>query len=148
MFQIREIYAKCSMEHITSTQPFKDCMQLIGFQSQLKLVDNIKNALKEINSLIKIDSTKPLRSTPTKNNINVAANDLGINFSKTIRVHMMTFLRQIENANSESTVFSSEADTEINMETENVPASRYKLKEVNKILMKLFVIIEPIASYI
>ncbi|CAB3243566.1 unnamed protein product [Arctia plantaginis] len=128
---VREIYTKCVVESITETIAFKDCMQLLKFQSQMKLVETIKNGLKIVNSYLQAASpVKPLRSSPTKNNLNsiVLSDDLGENFAKTLRVHLLTFLRQIENANPEYTVSSNSLPaTEVN--NENTPGSRYKLKE-------------------
>ncbi|XP_075970562.1 origin recognition complex subunit 3 [Anticarsia gemmatalis] len=126
---VREIYTRCAVEWITDTQPFKECMQLINFQSQVKLVETVKNALKLINSYTQSASpVKPLRSSPMKNNVNNIClnNDLGDSFAKTLRVHLLTFLRQIENANTEATTNVIPETDSIN---ENVPGNRYKLKE-------------------
>lgn len=131
--QVREIYTKCAVECITNTPAFRECMQLLSFQSQVKLVESVKSALKVVNThLQNVSPVKPLRSTPTKNNIsNVILNkDFGDNFVKAIRVHLLTFLRQIENANTEATVMSRACDPEDDVE--NNPGNRYKLKEVKK----------------
>lgn len=106
-------------------------MQLIEFQSQVKLVETIKTALKLVNSTLKISSpVKPFRSTPTKINMEIIhlSNDLGENFIKTVRVHMVMFLRQIENANTEATVSNTLMDNENDVDI--TPGNRYKLKEV------------------
>ncbi|XP_053602872.1 origin recognition complex subunit 3 [Plodia interpunctella] len=127
---VREIYTKCAQENVTSTQAFKECMQLINFQSQVKLVDSIKNALKIVNTALQVVSpVKPLRTTPSKSNVdNIVINhDTGENFVKAIRVHLMMFSRQIENASTECSVISEVVDDE--NEVENVPGNRYKLKE-------------------
>lgn len=128
---VREIYTKCAGESITKTPTFKECMQLINFQSQLKLLDSIQGALKVVNSELQVVSpVKPLRSSPTKNNANklVLNNELGETFAKTVRVHLLTFLRQLEKANTEATVLANVAnETENDMEI--VPGNRYKLKE-------------------
>ncbi|XP_047986060.1 origin recognition complex subunit 3 [Leguminivora glycinivorella] len=128
---VREIYTKCAGESITKTPTFKECMQLINFQSQLKLLDSIQGALKVVNSELQgLSPVKPLRSSPTKNNSNklVLNNDLGETFAKTVRIHLLTFLRQLENANTEATVLTNVAnETENDMEI--VPGNRYKLKE-------------------
>ncbi|XP_059059897.1 origin recognition complex subunit 3 isoform X2 [Achroia grisella] len=127
---VREIYTKCAVECVTDTQEFKECMQLINFQSQMKLVENIKQILKVINTALQVVSpVKPLRATPTKNNLsNIQLNsDLGENFVKTIRVHLLMFLRQIENASTETNVITSGTENEVN--SENTPGNRYKLKE-------------------
>lgn len=125
------------MEHITSTQPFRECMQLLGFQSQVKLAESIKNALKEVNAVLQIASpNKPLRSTPSKNNINSSTlnNELGPEFAKSIRIHFLTFLRQIENANNEATVLANAGmDDEHDLEVDVGPGNRYKLKEVRNL---------------
>ncbi|XP_039749028.1 origin recognition complex subunit 3 [Pararge aegeria] len=130
---VREIYAKCSIEHVTNTQPFKECMQLLNFQSQVKMADSIKNALKEINSVLQIVSpVKPLRSTPSKTNMNSIAvnNDLGQDFAKSISIHFLTFLRQIENAHNEAPVLAyANHERENDLETDIIPGNRYKLKE-------------------
>ncbi|XP_063821346.1 origin recognition complex subunit 3 [Ostrinia nubilalis] len=128
---VREIYTKCAVECITSTLAFKECMQLIQFQSQVKLADTIKSALKVVNSALQISSpVKPLRSTPTKNNLNniTLNNDMGEGFVKTVRVHLLMFLRQIEHANTEATVLCNESE-DFENSPENVPGNRYKLKE-------------------
>ncbi|KAM3962283.1 LOW QUALITY PROTEIN: origin recognition complex subunit 3 [Aphomia sociella] len=128
---VREIYTKCAVECVTGTQGFKECMQLIQFQSQIKLIESIKHALKVVNGALQVVSpVKPLRSTPTKNNLNnVQLNsDVGENFIKTVRVHLLMFLRQIENANTEASALSKEADEDDN-DLENTPGNRYKLKE-------------------
>lgn len=130
LFQVREIYTKCTVELVTDTQPFKESMQLLNFQSQVRLIETIKSALKVINTTLQIVSpVKPLRSTPTKNNLNnINLNeDLGENFLKTVRVHLLLFSRQIENANTEVTVLTEES---VDPDVENVPANRYKLKQV------------------
>ncbi|XP_047526742.1 origin recognition complex subunit 3 [Vanessa atalanta] len=130
---VRELYAKCSLECVTSTQPFKECMQLLNFQSQMKLGETIKSALKDVNTCLQVTSPiKPLRSTPSKNNIhNIALkNDLGQDFAKTIKIHLMTFLRQIENASNDASVFTNtDMDTENDLDNVNIPGNRYKLKE-------------------
>ncbi|CAH2107349.1 unnamed protein product [Euphydryas editha] len=126
---IRELYTKCSMECVTNTQPYRESMQLLNFQSQLKLIETIKNALKEINFDIPVT---PLRSTPSKNNLHniTLKNDLGLDFAKTIRIHLLTFLRQIENACNDTSVFTNtDMDAENDLENINVPGNRYKLKE-------------------
>ncbi|KAF9415006.1 hypothetical protein HW555_007273 [Spodoptera exigua] len=128
---VREIYTKCASENVTSTTAFKDCMQLLKFQSQVKLVESIKSALKIVNSYLQDASpVKPLRSTPSKNNLNkiTLSDDLGENFVKSLRVHLLTFLRQIEHANTETTVTTSAVSDSENAD-ENVPGNRYKLKE-------------------
>jgi hypothetical protein len=108
-------------------------MLLINFQSQIKLVESIKNALKVVNSALQNSSpVKPLRSTPVKNYLNNIAltNDVGENFVKTIRVHLLMFLRQIEHANTEFTI-SSKGPDETENDGENILENRYKLKEVS-----------------
>ncbi|XP_049865911.1 origin recognition complex subunit 3 [Pectinophora gossypiella] len=127
---MREIYTKCTIDLVTDTHEFKECMLLLGFQSQVKMVEGIKNALKVINSLQNVSPVKPLRSTPTKNNYNniKPSDDLGENFVKTVRVHLMIFLRQIENANTEATVLTK-YNTDDDDDVENIPGNRYKLKE-------------------
>ncbi|XP_026729471.1 origin recognition complex subunit 3 [Trichoplusia ni] len=128
---VREIYTRCSAECVTDTPAFKDCMQLLKFQSQFKLVESIKNALKIINSYLQVVSpVKPLRTSPIKNNLNNMSlnDDLGQNFVKSLRVHLLTFLRQIENANTETTVLTN-ISPEADANDENVPGNRYKLKE-------------------
>ncbi|XP_063621451.1 origin recognition complex subunit 3 [Cydia splendana] len=128
---VREIYTKCAGESVTKTPTFKECMQLIKFQSQLKLLDSIQGALKVVNAELHVVSpVKPLRSSPTKNNANklVLNNELGETFAKTVRVHLLTFLRQLENANTEATVLAEVAN-ETENDTEIVPGNRYKLKE-------------------
>ncbi|KAH9627623.1 hypothetical protein HF086_010775 [Spodoptera exigua] len=128
---VREIYTKCASENVTSTTAFKDCMQLLKFQSQVKLVESIKSALKIVNTYLQDASpVKPLRSTPSKNNLNkiTLSDDLGENFVKSLRVHLLTFLRQIEHANTETTVTTSAVSDSENAD-ENVPGNRYKLKE-------------------
>ncbi|CAH0727822.1 unnamed protein product, partial [Brenthis ino] len=125
---VREIYAKCSSQNITNTPEFRESMQLLQFQSQFKLVESIKAALKEIATFQIASPVKPLRSTPLKNNTNMSLNnDLGQDFAKSVRVHLMTFLRQIENANNESSIYTH-VETE-NGNMDNIPGNRYKLKE-------------------
>ncbi|XP_014363430.2 origin recognition complex subunit 3 [Papilio machaon] len=127
---VREIYSKCAVENITGTQAFRECMQLINFQSQYKLVDTIKDALKSVNTCLQITSPmKALRSTPVKNNQNdISVNTIGESLMKTIRIHLLMFLRQIESANNQATLLTDgDEDTEI--KTEAVPGDRYKLKE-------------------
>lgn len=114
-------------------------MQLIHFQSQVKLAESIKSALKVVNSALQIFSpVKPLRSTPTKNNLNniTLNSDVGEGFVKTVRVHLLMFLRQIEHANTEATVLCNETE-DLENDTENVPGNRYKLKEVKIIKYNL-----------
>lgn len=109
-------------------------MQLLSFQSQVKLVESIKSALKVVNTHIKnVSPVKPLRSTPTKNNMsNIILNkDLGEAFVKTMRMHLLTFLRQIENANTDSTLIGNNTAGPEDV-VENTPENRYKLKEVRK----------------
>lgn len=130
---VREVYTKCATECITDTPSFKECMQLLSFQSQIKIVDTITGALKLLNShLQSVSPIKPLQATPKKNNNNTdkvfAHRELGESFAKTVRVHLMTFLRQLENANTEASI-STAMDTDTNDNVENVPGSRYKLKE-------------------
>lgn len=74
---------------------------------------------------------KPLRATPTKNNLNKLTldYDVGESFVKTVRVHLLMFLRQIEHANTEATVLCNESENFEN-DAENTPGNRYKLKEV------------------
>lgn len=111
-------------------------MQLLQFQSQLKLVESIKTALKEINTTLQVASpVKPLRSTPLKNNTNISLNDLGLDFAKSVRIHLMTFLRQIENANNESSIHTHVETENDNMDIDNIPGNRYKLKEVSIIII-------------
>nr|XP_034824414.1 origin recognition complex subunit 3 isoform X2 [Maniola hyperantus] len=127
---VREIYAKCSMELITDTQPFRECMQLLSFQSQVQLAESMKNALKEINALLQIVS--PLHPTSRKTNLNSITlnNDLGQDFAKSIRIHFLTFLRQIENANNEALVINNvNANNDNDMDVDVVPGNRFKLKE-------------------
>ncbi|XP_052738686.1 origin recognition complex subunit 3 [Bicyclus anynana] len=130
---VREIYTKCTTEHITETQPYRECMQLIGFQSQIKMAESIKNALKEVNSVLQTSSpVKPLRSTPSKTNtISVkVSNDLGQDFAKLIRIHLLTFLRQIESANNEGLILgNANEEQEHDLDTDVAPGNRYKLKE-------------------
>ncbi|XP_026328360.1 origin recognition complex subunit 3 [Hyposmocoma kahamanoa] len=153
---MREIFAKCANDCVASTQDFADCMQLLEFQSQVKLVETIKSALKVINSALKIVSpVKPLRSTPTKNNmenINLSY-DLGDNFVKTVRVHMVMFLKQIENANTEATISTTSMGNEIDVDV--TPDNRYKLKEkllqatrVDKIQSEFEMIRSRLVSYL
>ncbi|XP_068630803.1 origin recognition complex subunit 3 [Battus philenor] len=128
---VREIYSKCATENISVTTGFRECMQLINFQSQLRLIDNVKDALKTVNHALQISSpVKPLRTTPLKNNSNnvkMFDSDFGVAFIKSVRVHMMMFLRQLENANNEVTLLThSNDDKEINTK---FPGNRYKLKE-------------------
>ncbi|KAJ8732734.1 hypothetical protein PYW07_015333 [Mythimna separata] len=128
---VREIYTKCALECVTDTPAFKDCMQLLKFQSQMKLVESIKSALKIVNSYLQaVSPVRPLLSSPTKNNINniVINDDLGDNFVKSLKVHLLTFLRQIEHANTDTTV-STHDSLETENADENVPGNRYKLKE-------------------
>ncbi|XP_026751186.2 origin recognition complex subunit 3 [Galleria mellonella] len=128
---VREIYTKCAVECVTGTQGFKECMQLLNFQSQMKLVENIKQALKIINAALQVVSpVKPLRSTPTKNNLNniQLSNDIGEKFVKTIRVHLLMFSRQIENANTETCILTDNIEKGDD-NSENIPGNRYKLKE-------------------
>lgn len=101
----------------------------------MKLIDSVKGALKVVNAILQnVSPVKPLRLSPTKNNVfkekALALNDtLGDSFLKTVRVHLLTFLRHIQNANTEATILTSPgADEDFNME--NTPGSRYKLKEV------------------
>lgn len=130
------MYTKCvSSECITASAAFKECMQLLNFQSQVKLVDSIKGAVKVVNEMLQNSPTmKPLRLTPTKNyllkeNALDLGASLGENFLKTIRVLLLTFQRHIQNANTEATIVANPGmDEDSNME--NTPADRYKLKEV------------------
>ena len=126
------MYARCSLQNITNTQAFRETIQLLNFQSQVKLVESLNGALKEVNMILQMSSpVKPLRSTPLKNNINISSsNELGVDFAKNVRIHLMTFLRQIENANNEATVHSNIEAENDNMDIDNVPGNRYKLKEV------------------
>ncbi|XP_022816715.1 origin recognition complex subunit 3 [Spodoptera litura] len=128
---VREIYTKCASENVTGTSAFKDCLQLLKFQSQVKLVESIKSALKIVNTYLQNASpVKPLRSTSSKNNLKniTLSDDLGENFVKSLRVHLLTFLRQIEHANTETTVtMCAVSDTE--NADENFSGNRYKLKE-------------------
>ncbi|CAK1604203.1 unnamed protein product [Parnassius mnemosyne] len=129
---VREIYSKCASENIASTQAFKECMQLINFQSQLKLVDSIKNALTAVNLSLEIATPiKPLRSTPKKNNLNDVAfgRDFGELFIKSVRVHLTTFLRQIENAKNETTTLVTNNTEDLDVDAETPLVNRYKLKE-------------------
>ncbi|XP_045446198.1 origin recognition complex subunit 3 [Melitaea cinxia] len=131
---VRELYIKCSMESVTNNaQSYRDAIQLLKFQSQMQLIESIKNALKEINSFLQADTlVKPLRSTPSKNNLhNISLkNDLGLDFAKTIRIHLLTFLRQLENASNETSVLTNTVmDTENDVENVNLLGNRYKLKE-------------------
>ncbi|XP_013141479.1 PREDICTED: origin recognition complex subunit 3 [Papilio polytes] len=128
---VREIYSKCAIENITSTQAFRECMQLINFQSQYKLVESIKDALKVVNDSLQITSPiKTLRSTPVKNDqIDVSINNaVGETLMKTMRIHLMMFLRQIENANNHAAVLTDYDGDDVEIKTE-VPGDRYKLKE-------------------
>lgn len=132
---MREIYTRCAVECVTDTPAFKDCMQLLKFQSQVKLIDSIKSALKIVNTYLQgVSPVKPLRSSPMKNNLNniFLNDDLGEKFVKSLRVHLLTFLRQIENANTDTTV-STNVLSETDNNDENVPGNRYKLKEVRYI---------------
>lgn len=132
LFQVREIYSKCAIENITSTQAFRECMQLINFQSQYKLVESIKDALKVVNDSLQITSPiKTLRSTPVKNDqFDVSINNaVGETLMKTMRIHLMMFLRQIENANNQAAVLTDYDGDDVEIKTE-VPGDRYKLKEV------------------
>lgn len=132
LLQVREIYTKCALECVTDTPAFKDCMQLLKFQSQMKLVESIKSALKIVNSYLQaVSPVRPLRSSPSKNNLNnlLLNNDLGENFAKSLRVHLLTFLRQIEHANTDTSAGTNDLP-EIEKTDENVPGNRYKLKEV------------------
>ena len=109
-------------------------MQLLKFQSQTKLVESIKSALKIVNSYLQgVSPVKPLRSSPTKNNLNniFLNDDLGENFAKSVRVHLLTFLRQIEHASTDTSVTTNVLPDAENID-ENVPGNRYKLKEVRR----------------
>ncbi|XP_041976430.1 origin recognition complex subunit 3 [Aricia agestis] len=126
---VREIYTKCATESISSTPAFKECMQLIKFQSQMKLIETIKNALKEVNaSLQAISPLKPLRLSPMKNKVTEIPKetDLGKDFIENTRVHLLMFLRQIEKARNEATTQISMEKEEV---SENIVSSRAKLKE-------------------
>lgn len=123
------------MELITDTQPFRACMQLLSFQSQVQLAESMKNALKEINAVLQIVSPiKPLRATPPKTNLNSITlnNDLGHDFAKSIRIHFLTFLRQIENANNEALVLNNVNVNDNDLDIGVLPGNRYKLKEVSE----------------
>lgn len=124
------------MDLITDTQPFRECMQLLSFQSQVQLAESIKNALKEINALLQIVSPiKPLRPTPPKTNLDSITlnNDLGQDFAKSIRIHFLTFLRQIENANNEALELNYvNINNDNDLDIDVVPGNRYKLKEVSE----------------
>lgn len=140
MFQVRELYTKCAVECITHKQEFKECMQLIHFQSQIKLVEGIQSALKVVNSALQgVSPVKPLHTTPNKYNLHniILTNDVGENFMKTIRVHLLMFLRQIQNANTETSIISDVSHDGVN-DQENTSGNRYKLKEVGSIKNGLF----------
>ncbi|KAG6451805.1 hypothetical protein O3G_MSEX007352 [Manduca sexta] len=127
---VREIYTKCAVQDIVETTAFKECMQLLNFQSQMKLVETIKNGLKVVNtSLQNVSPVKPLQVTPKKNNMEdvIVNNHLGEGFVKNVRVHLLMFLRQIEKANTEATIITNSMETDDDVE--NVPGNRYKLKE-------------------
>ncbi|KAI8428881.1 hypothetical protein MSG28_007518 [Choristoneura fumiferana] len=119
---VREIYTKCVGEFICQSLTFKECMQLINFQSQVKLIDSIKGALKVIGT--------EFASSPTKKNTTKTAFDdnIGENFTKTVRIHLLTFLGQLQNASTEATILTQTAD-EAEYDMEVVPGNRYKLKE-------------------
>lgn len=108
----------------------------------MNLVDSIKQAIKVVNSDLHVTSPiKPLRSTPTKYNVNkISINDsVGKDLAKTVCVHLLTFLRQIENASNEATILTnSSVDCD---DVENVPGNRYKLKEVCISLMSKYIVI-------
>ncbi|XP_072940477.1 origin recognition complex subunit 3 isoform X2 [Epargyreus clarus] len=152
---VREIYAKCSAESITTTPEFKECMQLLNFQSQVKLIESLKSAVKVVTSVLQTSPVRPLRS-PLKNhqrNVTHDNDQLGECFLITIKVHLLTFLRQIENANNEATIFT-------NMDTDDdhadiLPGNRYKLKEkllkatrVDKIQSEFEMIRSRFVSYV
>lgn len=124
---MRELYTKCALENITGTTAFKDCLQFINFQSKVKLEETIKDALKVVNFYLKLKSpTKPLQPTPKKNNMNnFVFDNLGENFVRVVRVHLLMFLKQIENASTDSDIASVEDEI-----VENLSGNRYKLKEV------------------
>ncbi|CAG4937416.1 unnamed protein product [Colias eurytheme] len=130
---IREIYARCAVEHVTETEGFKECMQLLGFQSQVKLIDSIQSAIKVVNNVLQtISPIKPLRSTPSKNNQVNISTELGEDFVKSVRVYLITFLRQIENASNETIQSSNNDEMEIENDLEKMDlksGNRYKLKE-------------------
>ncbi|XP_037961313.2 origin recognition complex subunit 3 [Plutella xylostella] len=132
---VREMYKKCAAECITETAGFKECMQLLNFQSQVKLVESIKGALKVINTALQNDPpVVPLRMTPSKNNLVkedalVLNESLGTNFLKSVRVHLTIFLRNVQNASTEATVTVNDADENEDVEMVTTPGNRYKLKE-------------------
>lgn len=126
---VREIYTQCASQLITETPAFKDCLQFISFQSQVKLVESIKYALQIVNSYLEVQSPiKPLQSMSRKPKLkNLDFNCLGVDFVKNTRILLLTFLRQIENANTERElkVDIKSRDCSPN----NAPQNRYTLKE-------------------
>ncbi|KAJ2946991.1 hypothetical protein O0L34_g16336 [Tuta absoluta] len=126
---LRELYIKCSTNLITSTPEFSECMLLLGFQSQQKLVETIKNSLHFLNqSLPKPSTKKPLRTSPLKNHMDnsTVKNDLGECFVEFVRIQLQLFVKQLENASAEVTVARQNYS---DVEDENIPGNRYRLKE-------------------
>lgn len=126
---MREIYAKSATEHIVETEGFKECMQLINFQSQLILVDTIKNAVKLTEHTLETASPK----IPLKSILKKPPNDkaLGKEFVRSIKIHLGLFLRQIENANAEDEITQNVEVSEEDIHNFDLKGSRYKLKEVS-----------------
>ncbi|KAL4706515.1 hypothetical protein ACJJTC_015713 [Scirpophaga incertulas] len=84
---VREIYAKCAAESITSTSEFQDCMTLIKFQPQVKLVEDIKDLLKIFNLVLKnLSSVKPLIIKNSTDKLIVVDDELGETFIKNVQV--------------------------------------------------------------
>lgn len=113
-------------EFICQSPVFKECMQLINFQSQVKLIDSIKGALKVIGTEF---TSMPKNATKT-----VFDDNLGENFTKTLRIHLLTFLGQLQNASNEASILTETVDQAEN-DMGIVPGNRYKLKEVNAFLI-------------
>lgn len=126
LFQVREVYTKCVGEFICHSPVFKECMQLINFQSQVKLIDSIKGALKVIGTEF---TSMPKNTTKT-----IFDDNLGENFTKTLRIHLLTFLGQLQNASNEASILTETVDQAEN-DMGIVPGNRYKLKEVNTFLI-------------
>lgn len=131
--QVRQIYAKCTVQRISENEGYQECMQLLHLQSQITLLEGIRNALQVVNmSLTHASPVKPLlspkkRNSSVKTNLKLEESVSAQEFLKIVRVNLLMFAKHIEEASQERTLVKRQHDVDM----DEVPLSRNKLKEVS-----------------
>lgn len=134
--QLREIYSLCTSKSLTETTEYKECIQMVSFQSKNELLENLKSAIKTLNHSssqrnlrTKSGLYSPLKSSPSKLNSPRKTRERAKSTVDSITMELTGFLHQIDAASLQAN--SRKDDTE-DMELENqnhVKLNRQELKE-------------------